>query len=157
MKTIQMLWITLGIVLIASAAGAQSLNTGDLAKVRSLGIVIEDLNAAALRCGITKNGLDTSLRFIIGQSKIEIAKTALITDAKDGFIHLEVIVQNNCAALVSLSVYSNVTIQSSGKFAQAAIWTQNGIRTGGNASVDTKELVEEAAKMLVNDWNSVNK
>ena len=82
----------------------------------------------------------------------------LVPRGIDGYVYLQVTVIEGCAAGYSLQVHTLVTVEKTQrKVVVATIWNQGGIRSGGNPSVDTLAAVSELAKLLVVDWNSVNK
>ena len=138
--------------LCMSMALAQSPARADdehaLTGLKSFNLVIENLDSEAERCGITLSSLDTSLRSVLGQSRIQVVNA----ERDDGYIYLDVIAQRQCLVRVDLEVHTPVTVIRSHNFAIAAIWRTGGI-VGSN---HLTELVEEYAKQLVNDWNDVN-
>jgi len=157
MRTGQLLGIALATTLMPSALYAQSILREPLEGLKTLGILIENLSQNAQACGITKDGMETSLRLIVRQSGIQIARSPDSRDAKDGFIYLAVTALENCTTSVSLEVASLANIAATGRSVTATIWERRGVRVGGNANANTKAMVEAFAKQLADDWNLANK
>lgn len=115
-------------------------------------IRVEDLSPASSHCGITKDAIEREVRFVVGQSKIKLAETAI-----DASIYVSVTLLNNCVSNYGVQVLAPVKILKSGVEAIPSIWQSGGVRSGGEPRADTLLAVSEDTKEFVNDWNSVNK
>lgn len=157
MKMIRTTFALLAMISLSTAASAQSTGVPFLAGLRSFTIAIADLdNEDETNCGVTRTGLFTSLRSVLGQSDM------VITDdlrTRDGIIYLQVTVLSNCTANITLNAQASVTINKTGARIFAPVWERERFRTGlrgRSAGAEIRESVEDIAAMLVNDWNSVN-
>ena len=154
MKTIHRLCLAVGMTLVASAAFGQRHEVESLKGLRTFAVAIGNIDTDATKCGITKQGLDTSVRFILGQSDINVTDDSSPSDAT---LYVNVTALDTCAVTYTLTVRAIVRIEPTKSFTVAGIWDQGSIMTGSNMSARLKEAVEEHVKKLVNDWNSVNK
>ena len=155
MKILQTAFVALSIIAVATtSASARTYQTKNLAGLTRFFLIIDGLNDNWKMCGVTKESLETSLRFILGQSKIKLVEDG----GEQGVIALSVNVNRNCAINYDILVKTNVWILATKQIALGAtIWNEGWVMSGGNAAVDFSGLIENAAKVLVNDWNSVNK
>jgi anti-sigma-K factor RskA len=143
------------ISLPAAAQNLQNFNAYPLGGITKFAILVEPMSPDAARCGITADQVETSVRFIIGQSKMELS--SLNSDPLLPEIYVNVTALSNCAAFASLEVKTTVTILASKQlWTGATIWDAGVIRTGPNAGQSVADIVERLAKQLVNDWNTVN-
>ena len=126
-----------------------------LGGLHRLNLVVETLSAGAAQCGVTKDLLETSLRFIIGQSRIIIVGEG---EPRDAYIYLQVTMLGRpiCAANVYLGVSTFVTVNLTNHVTYARVWDANTVRTGGDAPRGVSDDVEQLAKQLVNDWSAAN-
>jgi hypothetical protein len=136
----------------AFSASHESTPLIGLSGLRTFVIDVVDLNESAARCGILKIELENRLRFILGQSSIRI-----VDDTADGAISLEVNVLRSCASNVQLSVFSRVTLHSTGKASYAVTWQEGFLQDGRDARTQIGNSVESLVRQLVNEWNLVNK
>jgi hypothetical protein len=154
---IRTVFALLAMISLPTGASAQSTDIPFLAGLRSFTIVIASLDEKdETSCGVTRTGLYTSLRSVLGQSDI-----AVIDDARtrDGIIYLQVTVLSNCTANITLNVQTSVTINKTGARIFAPVWERERFRTGlsgRSAGAAIRQSVEDIATMLVDDWNSVN-
>src|ERR1041385_7272833 len=120
----------------------------NLRGLRSADLAVENLSDAAAQCGIDKPLLETSLRFILQQSRLRLESNAR------AYIYLRVTVLANCASDVTLKVNAPVTILHNKESTLAGIWEAGVTRAGmrGEAARDTADVVERLAKQLVADW-----
>src|SRR5215472_7353998 len=96
-------WALVSLILMTSAdsAHADFQKAAPLVGLSSFRIVIENLNANAMECGLSREDLDGGLRFIINQSKIDLTQPS---DRADATIYLNVLVTSDCAAATRLEV-----------------------------------------------------
>ena len=158
MRLISGIFAILAMISISTAANAQSTDVPFLGGLRSFTIIIASLDDEdETNCGVTRTRLYTSLRSILGQSDISITDNVR---TRDGLIYLQVTVLSNCTASIVLNVQTVVTIEKTGTRIFAPVWERTRLRVGfkgASAAAAISQSVEEAAKLLVDDWNSVNK
>jgi len=144
------LFMTAAIGLLANAPALPSIST-NLTKLSTLAVLVEDVNSNS--CGLTKEDVDTSLRFVLNQSKIFIPNAG----AQD-YIYLNVSILDDCsAASVELNVNSEVKVVSNQRVVYGAtIWNEGELLSGPNMRSRVMTAVEELAKRLVVVWSSVN-
>lgn len=147
----------LAMLSIPAAVNAQSTDTPTLAGLRSFTIVIGNLDEEdEASCGVTRTGLYTGLRSVLGQSDIAITDNVR---TRDGIIYLQVTVLSDCTANIDLNVQASVTIEKTGVRIFAPVWERARLRTGlsgRSAGAAITQSVEETAELLVDDWNAVN-
>ena len=114
-------------------------------------LVVEDVTENATRCGITRERLDTSLRSIVGQSRI-----ALVDALPDATIYVNVSVLSDCTARVTLEVFTVVTIGKTGQRTIATIWNDGILGRGADPAAQVDSIIDNLARGLVNDWDSAN-
>jgi hypothetical protein len=157
MRLIGTTFALLATISLPTAASSQNTDVPFLAGLRSFTIAIANLDEKDEKsCGVTRTGLFTSLRSVLGQSDIIVADDAR---TRDGIIYLQVTVLSNCAANITLNVQTSVTVNKTGARIFAPVWERERFRTGlsgRSAGAAIRESVEGVATMLVNDWNSVN-
>jgi len=157
MKLIGTIFTLLTMIAVSTPANAQTTDIPFLAGLRSFTIAIADLDAEdETSCGLTRTGLYTSLRSVLGQSDIEVTDDVR---TRDGIIYLQVTVLSNCTANITLNVQTSVTINKTGTRIFAPVWERERLRTGlsrRSAGEAIRQSVEAVATALVNDWNSVN-
>ena len=145
------------LMMISTPASAQTTDVPFLAGLRSFTIAIADLEAEdETSCGLTRTGLYTSLRSVLGQSDIEVTDDAR---TRDGIIYLQVTVLSNCTANITLNVQTSVTINKTGTRIFAPVWERERFRTGlkgRSAGAAITQSIEAIATTLVTDWSSVN-
>lgn len=106
-------------------------------------------------CGLTESALDTSVRFILSQSRIRIAPGNGASD----YVYLNVNILPNCElADYQLSVNSKVTVTTSNRDVYGAmIWRDGGLLSGASNTHDRiVSSVEEVVKEFVVDWSAAN-
>jgi hypothetical protein len=139
---------SLGMSMALAQSHARADDGYTLTGLKSFKLVVENLDSEAERCGITLSSLDSILRSVLGQSRIQVVNA----EHDDGYIYLDVLAERRCLVRVDLEVHTPVTVIRSHNYAIATIW-----RTGGIVGSDhLTEMVEEYANRLVNDWNEVN-
>lgn len=129
---------------------ADTQSAAPLRGLKTFSIVIEGLNENAKKCGVTTDDLQTDISFVLGQSRIVIRGPGQMND---GFIYLNVLIAPDCLATLNLDVETMATIQKNGVVQDVSVW-----HTGGYSG--TSKLpgqIDQFTKMLVVDWNSVNK
>ena len=127
--------------------------------IASVDIVIGAISEEATACGVTKSALDTSVRFVLGQSRIKINSSAPLPHIYIGIgmIRLKEIdfcVFNYFAAFrAPARVISNNAV-----VADAALWSESFI--GAYPRSETRravtETIEGSIKNLVVEWNKTN-
>jgi len=157
MRMISTTFVLLAMISMPTAASSQNTDVPFLAGLRSFTIVIANLDEKdETSCGVTRTGLFTSLRSVLGQSDIIVTDDAR---TRDGIIYLQVTVLSNCTANITLNVQTSVTVNKTGARIFAPVWERERFRTGlsgRSAGAAIRESVEGVATMLVNDWDSVN-
>ena len=157
MRMISTVFALLTMISVSTPANAQTTDVPFLAGLRSFTIAIADLDEEdETSCGVTRTGLYTSLRSVLGQSDMEITDDVR---TGDGIIYLQVTVLSNCTANIALNVQTGVTINKTGARIFAPVWERERLRTGlsrRSAGGAIRQSVEAVATALVNDWNSVN-
>lgn len=157
MRMISTVFALLTMISVSMPANAQTTDVPFLAGLRSFTIAIADLDEEdETSCGLTRTGLFTSLRSVLGQSDMEITGDVR---TGDGIIYLQVTVLSNCTANIALDVRTSVTINKTGARIFAPVWERERLRTGlsrRSAGEAIRQSVEAVATALVNDWNSVN-
>ena len=143
----------LALCMAPAAAAAQSQEARPLAGLRGFDLVVEDLDEDAIRCGITAEALETTLRSALDHSKMQVNPTY---GHSDTYVYLVVTMLGSCASATELSVETAVTINRNKRETTATVWRQGVVRAGGDAVHDTLEGVTGLADWLVKDWNSVN-
>jgi hypothetical protein len=145
------------LMMISTPVSAQTPDVPFLAGLRSFTIAIADLDEEdEASCGLTRTGLYTTLRSVLGQSDIEVTDDAR---ARDGIIYLQVTVLSNCTANITLNVQTSVTINKTGTRIFAPVWERERFRTGlkgRSAGAAITQSIEAIATTLVTDWTSVN-
>lgn len=104
-------------------------------------------------CGVNKDDLMTSLRFVVSQSRMKISDSHLTPT-----IYLNVNIFDDCsAANVRLEVYTFATIPENHVYGTVTIWDDEHL-LGGRSDMSSRvaNAVERLAKSLVVDWSSVN-
>lgn len=114
--------------------------------------IVMDLNTDS-PCGISKDDINTRVRYVVGQSTIR-----LVTFSPHS-IYVNVNALSTCsAAEVSVFVISPVTINGTGVvLKEAFIWNKSALLSGSNLRTRVLQELEDDCKALVVDWNSVNK
>jgi hypothetical protein len=157
MRMISTVFALLTMIAISTPVNAQTTDVPFLAGLRSFTIAIADLDEEdETSCGLTRTGLYTSLRSVLGQSDIKVTDDAR---TRDGIIYLQVTVLSNCTANITLNVQTAVTINKTGARIFAPVWERERFRTGlsrRSAGAAISQSVEAIATTLVTDWNSVN-
>ena len=157
MKMIHTTLALLAMISIPTAVNAQTTDVPFLAGLRTFTIAIAELSQQdETNCGLTRTGLYTSLRSVLGDSDIEITDNAR---TRDGVIYLQVTVLVDCTASIALNVQTSVTINKTGAGIFAPVWERERLRTVSSkrsAGAAIRESVEGLAMVLVDDWNSVN-
>ena len=152
MKLVLLLVFACALFVSVSFAHAQGTGGKNLRGLRSANLAIENLSNAAAQCGIDKPLLETSLRFILQQSRLRLVSDAHV------YIYLRVTVVPSCAADITLKVDAPVTISYNKESTLAGIWEAGLTLTSprSEAARDTANAVERLAKQLVADWSAVN-
>lgn len=114
-------------------------------------IVVEDVTQNATQCGIAREKLETSLRSILGKTRI-----AVVDAAPDATVYLNVSVLSDCTARVTLEVFAGVTIEKTGQRTLATIWNDGILGRAADPAAQVDAIIGELAKGLVSDWNSAN-
>jgi hypothetical protein len=147
------IWSLGGALVLANSAAAGSREAAPLKGLTTFFILIEAVPPEAAECGIDKESVETSLRFILGQSRMKITSDELA--ANDIYVRVNVL--QRCIFNIELQVLTAVTItQTNQKYHEAVIWEREVLGSVANAGQATQQNIERLAKALVNDWNSVN-
>ena len=156
MRMIRSFFAVLAMISLPTAVNAQPTDVPFLGGLRTFTIAIAELGGDAASCGVTRTGLYTSLRTVLGDSDMEITDDAR---TRDGIIHLQVTVLADCTASIALNVQTTVTISKTGQRIYAPVWERERLLTVSSrrsAGTTIRESVEGVATVLVDDWNSVN-
>lgn len=145
MRYLLALWCLIGVV---NAANADE----DLRGINGFGLFVGNLDDDAKKCGITKATIETSIRFILQQSKIK------LQDGSSHVIATDMVVLDNCAFSWRLELWAPVTITPNKRTTIAPIWLTGGISTGPQASADQRagRAFEAGSKRLVSAWSQGN-
>ncbi len=142
-------------VLLCSGATETASAASDTARalrgLQRFEILVEDVNRNATQCGIAREKLESSLRSIVGQSRI-----TLVDTAPDATAYLNVSVLSDCTARVTLEVFAGVTVEKTGQHTVATIWNDGILGRGADPAAQVDAIIGELAKGLVNDWTSAN-
>lgn len=114
-------------------------------------IVVEDVGPTAAGCGISREKLGTSLRSIVGQSRI-----MLVDAVPDATIYLNVSVLSDCTARVTLEVFTGVMVEKTGQRTVATVWNDGILGRGADPAAQVDAIIGELAQGLVYDWTSAN-
>jgi hypothetical protein len=137
-------------VFIALQSTSALADDSDLQGLHSFKIVIEDVTPND--CGLTQSDLQTSLSFVLSQSRIKINPSVF------GFIYVNVNIFTDCsAASIVLEVDQPVHISPTGKFTTATIWDTGSLLEGSDdMRKRVTDRVETLAKKLVVAWSTAN-
>src|SRR4051812_38319022 len=96
-----MLRIIIAVLLatVSLVALGQSSTQKGLAGINNVGILVDGLDADATACGLSEEALQTSLRFVLQQSRIRVVDNS----RSDGtYLYVNVATLDNCAVSVYL-------------------------------------------------------
>jgi hypothetical protein len=144
-----------GLCVLFAVASAQAQQA--LKGLREFRVVIEDLDGNAKACGITASLINTSLRFVIQQSKIRLTESY-----GRPWIYIRVSVLSPqlgfCTYSTEMTVTAKIFVQESTESGWGKIWDK--VVLSMYAISDTPKMVsatvESLAKQLVVDWATVN-
>jgi len=124
-----------------------------LTGIRSVSVFTDGLDKTP--CGISETDVITNVKFIIGQSTME------ISESSDYSIYINIAVKTKTCdvAYVSVQVLAPATVKGTEIVVPLAnIWDTAQL-LGGRSNFRNRVLseVENGCKQLVVDWNSVNK
>jgi len=114
-------------------------------------IVIEDVSQNAMQCGIARERLETSVRSIVGQSRMTV-----VDNLPEATIYLNVSVLSDCTTRVTLEVFTGVTVEKTGQRTVATIWNDGILGRGADPAVQVASIIDDLTRGLVKDWNSAN-
>lgn len=133
----------------------------ELKGVRTLGVVVEDLDKDAENCGITKDLLDSSVRFVIQQTKLRLQDYV----TADGFVYVSanmifLSARNSCvySLAVQFSTHGqSVTQYGSGDFLMT-VFERNmvGINERYRTPEQVGKAVEQMVKQFIGAWLRAN-
>jgi hypothetical protein len=138
--------------LFAKVMVSQTVAAKSLRGIKAVNILVDGVDGNA--CGISKDEVITSVKFIVGQSAIH------LTEEQTPFaIYVNIASSDGCtASSVSVQMLAEVTINGSGEYDGAAtIWNKGEILTGPHEKMEILGDIESMCKRLVVDWASVNK
>jgi hypothetical protein len=125
--------------------------------IASVNLVIEELDEDAKTCGVTESVLDTSVRFVLSQSRIKINSSA------SSYIYINVNVMSltssdSCVYNYSVSFNSSVKVVANNVFAIAETWSKGGISVYRRSETPRRvaENIERVTKSLVVEWSKAN-
>ena len=128
----------------------QSSDADSLKGITAVGVLVDGtlLNP----CGISKEEVITSVKFIIGQSSIR------LSDKSTYSVYVSINSLDDCVASpVDVYVVAPVTVIGTGTTDYGAlVWNKGGVLSGPNQKERILAQVESFCKSMVVDWNSVN-
>jgi hypothetical protein len=158
------LLLGLCILLVASGSQAQSSEDSNLKGTKQF-IIAPSITGddAAKSCVVKKEDIDTAVRFVLHQSKIQYnekkfdwAKPVVILHANLVFLYDTSI--KACIYAYSIEVDTSVTVNNTGQKGMASIWSRSGVGMGPQANSKSQAVgsIEKAIKQLVVAWSAVN-
>ena len=133
---------------------------GNLTGVRRIDIAIEDLDADSAVCQITKESIDTVIRFVLQQSKLRIVSDPATFD---GFIYIAV-TTNQERGLYFSSVVTQFNTVITGKtrygtgMYPGTLFSRNSLLSGASGTFGNRitRSVEDSVKKFVVEWAKDN-
>jgi len=104
-----------------------------------------------MQCGIARERLETSVRSIVGQSRMTV-----VDNLPEATIYLNVSVLSDCTTRVTLEVFTGVTVEKTGQRTVATIWNDGILGRGADPAVQVASIIDDLTRGLVKDWNSAN-
>lgn len=153
----------IGISVLFAAAGSQAseLENKNLNGTKQF-LVIPSVTGeeAAKSCGVNREEIDTSVKFVLQQSRIQTridyGKPFVFLIANQTFLYDTS--TRICAFASALEVSSDVTISDTGRLGFATIWKRGSVAFG--PAVGTKrqaaDVIERLVKELVVAWSAAN-
>ena len=140
------------LVLFATCLNAQTFEAKNLKGIKTVTIAIDGLSTP--QCGLSQADVKTSVKYVVGQSAVNIVDTYLPT-----VLSVNLILMDDCSAsFVALQLYTPATVDETGTLdPTATIWHNGALMTGPNQRQRILDKIEEFSKVFVVDWNSVNK
>jgi hypothetical protein len=128
----------------------QGIDASNLKGIKVVHVLVEETDQNT--CGISDDDVITSVKFIIGQSSIQ------LSDKSPFHLYVSINSLEGCSASsVSVQVLASVTIIGTGETAvDVPIWEKTGLLAGADQKRRILETVERYCKNMVVDWNSVN-
>ena len=124
---------------------------------KSFDLVIEALDEDARICGLTESAIDTSARFVLGQSRAKIASSA------PAYLYINANLmalssRESCIYSIQLGFKAGTRVLENNEFAIATLWSTGGIGIAprGNTSRNISNMVEQYLKQFVVEWNKSN-
>jgi hypothetical protein len=132
------------------AARGQAAESSNLTGIRTLGYLVESISSN--ECGIRAEDVETSLNFVLSQSRIRVVPSA------DSYVYVNVSVLEDCnAADVTVSVETPARIVANSRYTIVNVWHDGSLLTGRSEMRErVLSEVETLMKRLVVDWSSVN-
>jgi hypothetical protein len=152
-------------LLIASGSQAQSFEDSNLKGFRQFFIFkpVITKNDDADSCGVKADDIDTAIRFVLQQSRIEFNEKKFDFEKPVAFLSANLTFLfdrslRSCAFVYAIDVSAGVQIASTRRMGTATIWSRSGVATGpaGGTSRHAANAIEDVAKQLVVAWSSAN-
>jgi hypothetical protein len=142
---------TLMLALLVSFGGTVHAQ-GALVGVRSIGILVEDLDNDAQRCGVTKDALDAAVRLPMSNSRIK------FLNGMGPYLYVRasfmVLSSSTCVASYSLSFNKFIPSEKdTGEF-----WGRGGMTSGSSSYVSqsVNDKIEGLTKQFIAAWLKAN-
>jgi hypothetical protein len=124
----------------------------DLKGISKMDLLVEDLNKKAISCGVTKEKIETSVKYILSNSRIRIIdKFQRATPT----LYIQITVSKNsglCISNTSLMVYEYTKNSSNRNWGDFIYYTSNGIQSNTEpyfSSFFFDELEERVKRFVV--------
>jgi len=139
------------------SASASAQTNERLRGIKAFELVIEDLPEAAKTCGIDRKALETSGRFVLGQSRVRIDPKAQAYL----YILLNVVTlpsRDICIYYLQVSARGAAMALENNAFVMGELWTSGSVGSASRRDLprDTVMYLEQYLKEFVVAWSKVN-
>jgi hypothetical protein len=150
-RTVLLLCFTIGS--LGNITLCQTKAAYHLTGIKSVSVLTDGVDSHP--CGISQTDVTTSVKFIIGQSNLQ------ISDTSDYAIYVNITVKaKKCdVAYVAVQLLAPATVDGTGVVVPVTTIWDTAQLLGGRSNFRNRVLseIENECKQLVVDWNSVNK
>jgi hypothetical protein len=160
------LFFVLCVLLVASGSQAQSDENSNLKGTKQFIVSLPSIaegSSSAKSCGVKKEDINTAIRFVLQQSKIQFNEQKFdmgkpIVFLSSSLLVLHDVSTRSCAISYTMEINAGVTINNTGQKGLAAIWSRAGLVIGPQTSTSRQavDAIEDLAKQLVVAWSSAN-
>ena len=136
-----------------------SFASADLKGISRVNILVEDISSKGVLCGVTKKKIETSARYILSNSKIEIIDKPKIGTPT---LYIQATVSENsslCYSNTRLEVYEYIKHPNSGNYGDFVYFNSSGIQSNSKSNFASFffEELENRFKRFVVEHNKENK